>query len=253
MLDPQVFARRGLSAGNSSIFVQFFAFFGFIFLTLQYLQIVLGYSALVAAVSMLSMAATMMPTARLAPALAARFGSRRMCVAGLMLIASALAVIAHVDRTSPYWLLAIGLLILGAGMGCAMTPATSAITSALPPQQQGVASAINDLSREVGGALGIAVIGSIMTAVYHSHLTVPGVPADVLAKAQDSVTIADHIRGPVAAQADTAFIDGVHIALYTAAAVVVFLVPSRHDRKPGKAGAGHDSDRSATPDVKVPA
>ena len=259
MLDPRLFAHRALSAGSLSIFVQFFAFFGFIFLTLQYLQIVRGYSALIAAVSMLPMAATMMPTVRLAPTLAARFGSRQMCVTGLLLIATALAVIAHVDRTSPYWLLAIGLLILGAGMGFAMTPATSAITSALPVQQQGVASAINDLSREVGGALGIAVIGSIMTAVYRSHLTAPGVPADVLNKAKDSVAVAAHIGGPVAASADTAFVDGVHIALYTAAgsaalaAVVVFLMLSRHGSQPDQAGAGHDTDHAVTPNVKVPA
>jgi EmrB/QacA subfamily drug resistance transporter len=169
MLDPRVFARRALSAGSLSIFVQFFAFYGFIFLILQYLQIIRGDSALIAAVSMLPMAATMMPTARLAPAVAARIGSRQMCVAGLLLIAAALAIIAHVSQTSPYWLLVAGLLILGVGMGCAMTPATTNITAALPAQKQGVASAINDLSREVGGAIGIAVIGSIMTAIYRSH------------------------------------------------------------------------------------
>ncbi|MFY9927721.1 MAG: MFS transporter [Streptosporangiaceae bacterium] len=259
MLDPRMFGHRALSAGSLSIFVQFFAFYGFIFLILQYLQILRGDSALIAAVSMLPMAATMMPTARLAPALAARVGSRRTCAGGLVLIACALAVIAHVSHTSPYWLLATGLLILGVGMGCAMTPATSAITSALPAQKQGVASAVNDLSREVGGALGIAVIGSVMTAVYRSHLTVPGVPAAVLGQARDSVAVAAHLGGPVAAQADTAFIDGIHIALYTAAgaaalaAVVVFGMLSRHTGKPGAAQAGHDTDDLAARKVEVSA
>jgi hypothetical protein len=102
-------------------------------------------------------------------------------------------------------------------MGAAMTPATSAITSALPQQQQGVASAMNDLSREVGGALGIAIIGSIMTAIYRGHLTVAGVPAAVLDKARDSLAVASHIGGPVSAQANTAFIDGIHVALLAAA------------------------------------
>ena len=259
MLDPRVFGRRGLSAGSLSIFVQFFAFYGFIFLILQYLQIVRGYSALIAAVSMLPMAATMMPTARFAPALAARYGARRMCVTGLLLIAAALAIIAHVDRTSPYWLLVSGILILGVGMGCAMTPATSAITSALPGGQQGVASAVNDLSREVGGALGIAVIGSVMTAIYRSHLSVPGVPAAVLGKAKDSLAVASHLGGPVAAKADTAFIDGIHIALYTAsgaaalAAVVVFLMLSRRGGQPQQAEAGHGADRRVAAKVKEPA
>ncbi len=66
-----------------------------------------------------------------------------------------------------------GLIPLGIGMGAAMTPATAAITESLPPAQQGVGSALNDLSREVGGALGIAVVGSIVTAVYRSLCTWP--------------------------------------------------------------------------------
>ena len=204
---------------------------------------------------MLPMAATMMPTARLAPTLTARFGSRWMCAAGLLIIAAALAVIAQVSHTSPYWLLATGVLVLGVGMGCAMPPATSNITAALPPAKQGVASAINDLSREVGGAIGIAVIGSVMTVIYRSHLTVPGVPAGVLGQARNSVAVAAHIGGPVAAKADTAFIDGVHIALYTAAgaaalaAIVVFLLLSRHTGR-ATASTSHLPPRSRSrPDL----
>jgi EmrB/QacA subfamily drug resistance transporter len=221
MLNPRIFARRGLSAGSISIFVQFFAFFGFIFLVLQYLQIVRGDSALVAAVSMLPLAVTMMPASRLAPKAAAALGSRLVCVTGLAMIAAALAILAQLGSATPYWVLAAGLLVLGAGMGAAMTPATSAITSALPARQQGVASAMNDLSREVGGALGIAVIGSIMTAIYRSHLTVTGVPAAVLDKARDSLAVASRIGGPVSARASTAFIDGIHIALLAAAGTAV--------------------------------
>ena len=234
MLNPRIFARRGLSAGSISIFVQFFAFFGFIFLVLQYLQIVRSDPAFVAAVSMLPLAVTMMPASRLAPKAAATFGPRLVCVTGLALIAGALAIVAQLGSATPYWVLATGLLVLGAGMGAAMTPATSAITSALPARQQGVASAMNDLSREVGGALGIAVIGSIMTAIYRSHLTVTGVPAAVLDKARDSLAVASRIGGPVSAQASTAFIDGIHIALLAAAGTAVLaalavaaLLPSR--------------------------
>jgi predicted MFS family arabinose efflux permease len=142
-------------------------------------------------------------------------------VTGLAMIAAALAILAQLSSATPYWVLAAGLLVLGAGMGAAMTPATSAITSALPAGQQGVASAMNDLSREVGGALGIAVIGSIMTAIYRSHLTVTGVPAAVLDKARDSLAVASRIGGPVSAQASTAFIDGIHIALLAAAGTAV--------------------------------
>src|ERR1700712_2070713 len=190
MLDPRVFTRRRLSAGSLSIFVQFFVFYGFIFLVLQYLQLVRRDSALVAAVSMLPMAATMIPVSRFAPKLAARFGSRTVCVGGLIGIGGALVVLAQVGAQSAYWELALGLLLLGAGMGAAMTPATSAITSALPRSQQGVASAMNDLSREVGGALGIAVLGSIVTAAYRNSLSsLPGVPATVIDKARDSLAV----------------------------------------------------------------
>ena len=255
MLDPRLFTHPRLGAGSLSIFIQFFAFYGFIFLFLQYLQIIRGDSALIAAVSMLPMAATMLPTARLAPALASRFGARRMCAAGLLLIAAAQVIIAQISDTSPYWQLACGLLVLGAGMGAAMTPATSNITAALPPAKQGVASAINDLSREVGGALGIAVIGSVMTAIYRSRLSLPGVPAAVLGKAKDSVAIAAHIGGPVAAKADTAFIDGIHTALYTAAgaavlaAIAVFVLLGRHTSMAPTAQASQPT----TPKVEVPA
>jgi len=259
MLDPRLFTHPRLGAGSMSIFIQFFAFYGFIFLILQYLQIIRGDSALIAAVSMLPMAATMLPSARVAPTLAAKFGARRMCAAGLLLITAALVVLAEVSQTSPYWQLACGLLILGAGMGAAMTPATSNITTALPPAKQGVASAINDLSREVGGALGIAVIGSIMTAIYRSHLTIPGVPAAVLSKARDSVAVAAHIGGPVAAKADTAFIDGIHTALYTAAgatalaAIAVLILLGRHTSTTATAHASPGTGQPATLKAEVPA
>jgi EmrB/QacA subfamily drug resistance transporter len=221
LLDPRIFSHRGLSAGSISIFVQFFAFFGFIFLVLQYLQIVRGDSAIIAALSLLPLAATMMPSSRLAPKLAARFGPRAICVTGLVLIAAAMTILAGLNANSPYWLLCAGLLVLGAGMGAAMTPATSAITSALPARQQGVASAMNDLSREVGGALGIAVIGSIMTAIYRSNLTLPGLPANVVDKARNSLAIATHLGGPVATRANAAFVDGIQTALFAAAGTVL--------------------------------
>ena len=221
MLDPRIFTRHGLTAGSVSIFAQFFAFYGFIFLMLQYLQIVRRDSAFIAAVSMLPMAASMLPVSRLAPKLAAKFGSRQVCVTGLVLIAAALSIMAQLTASSSYWVLAAGLLVLGGGMGAAMTPATSAITSALPRREQGVASAMNDLSREVGGALGIAVLGSIMTAVYRNQLTLPGVPATVLDQARNSVAIAAHIGGPLAAKANDAFTSGFHLAFFAAAGAAV--------------------------------
>jgi MFS family permease len=217
MLDVRHFRSRRLSAGSVSIFIQFFAFFGFTFVALQYLQGVRGDSPIRAALSVLPLAATMMPTARITPKLVARFGARAVCVTGLVLVAAGLAVISRVGTASPYWPLVAGLVPLGIGMGAAMTPATAAITEGLPAAQQGVGSALNDLSREVGGALGIAVIGSIVTAVYRGNLHLTGVPAGLADKARGSFALAIHAGGPVKATASSAFADGIHTGLLYAA------------------------------------
>jgi EmrB/QacA subfamily drug resistance transporter len=235
MLNPRIFRRPRLAAGTLSIFVQFFAFFGFIFIMLQFLQIVRGDSPLVAAVSILPLAGALMPAARIAPNVAARIGARAVCVTGLGLIAGALVLLAQLTATSPYLLIAVGLIILGAGMGAAMTPATSAITAALPGSQQGVASAMNDLSRELGGAVGIAVIGSILATTYRNHLILGSMPAPLAEKVRQSVAVAAHLGA--AAQAKLAFVAGLHTALLCAAGAVIlaaigvaiFLAP-RHDR-----------------------
>ena len=217
MLDPRLFRDRHLSAGSLSIFIQFFAFFGFTFVALQYLQGVRGYSPLVAALAVLPLAASMMPTARVTPRLTARFGAREVCVTGLVLIAAGLAVISRVGTGSPYWLMLAGLIPLGVGMGAAMTPATGAITEALPASRQGVGSALNDLSREVGGALGIAVIGTTVTTVYRSNLHLAGIPAGLAGKARGSFALALHAGGPVRVSASSAFTDGIHSGLLYAA------------------------------------
>src|SRR5580692_3418376 len=202
LLNPRLFKNRKLAAGSLSICIQFFAFFGFTFVSLQYLQGVRGYSPIIAALAVLPLTAAMMPTSRVTATLVARFGARAVCVAGLLLVAA-------------------GLAPLGVGMGAAMTPATSAITEALPQAQQGVGSALNDLSREVGGALGTAVLGSIVTAVYRSSLQLRGVPAPVVHQAQQSFAIAIHAGGPIGAHARDAFVDGIHAGLLYAAGAAI--------------------------------
>jgi EmrB/QacA subfamily drug resistance transporter len=216
LLDPRVFRLRRLTAGSVSIFLQFFAFFGFTFGMLQFMQGVRGDSPLIASVSVLPLGLTLIPTSRITPRLATRFGRRRVCIAGLAVMAIGLAVLAQMSGGSAYWTIVGGLVLLGAGMGLAMTPATSAITEALPAAQQGVGSALNDLSRELGGAFGIAVIGSVLTATYRSHLHLPGASAAVVAKARASFGVASHMGGAVAPHAQSAFVSGMHAALYCA-------------------------------------
>jgi EmrB/QacA subfamily drug resistance transporter len=238
LLDPRVFRNRRLATGSMSIFVQFFAFFGFTFIGMQYLQLVRGDTPLLAAVQVLPLAAVMVPTSRLAPRLTTRFGTRTVCASGLTLVSVGVAIIAQSGTHTPYALMALGLVVLGVGMGAAMTPATSAITEALPPAQQGVGSALNDLSREVGGATGIAVIGSILTSTYTSQVNLSGLPAKIASEVKRSYAAASHLGGQASDRAHTAFVAAMHVALLTgagaallaAAATVILLNHRPHTR-----------------------
>jgi EmrB/QacA subfamily drug resistance transporter len=223
LLDPRLFRNRRFAAGMLSLTSQFFAFFGFIFVILQFLQLVRGDSSLVAALCLLPMVVCMMPSARLAAKLVSRFGVMRVCVTGLAIAATGFTILAQLDADSSYWLIAAGLIPLGAGAGMAMTPATTSVTEALPASEQGVASAMNDLARELGGAIGIAVLGSLLNATYREHLApyLSGVPTSVADRARDSLALADRVGGSIGAHAQSAFVDGMHVALLCGAAVIV--------------------------------
>jgi MFS family permease len=217
LLDPRVFRKRPLAAGSISIFVQFFAFYGYTFIGLQYLQLIRGDTPLLAAVQVLPLAAALMPTSRLAAPLTARYGPIKVGAVGLALIGAGLAIIAQVGTHSSYLLMAAGLVVLGVGLGAATTPATSSITETLPASQQGVGSALNDLSREVGGAIGIAVIGSILASTYSSHVNLAGLPSQIAAKVKASYAIGSQAAAPISDRAHTAFVSGMNVALLAAA------------------------------------
>jgi EmrB/QacA subfamily drug resistance transporter len=241
LIDPRLFGHRPFSAGVASITLQFFAFYGFIFLVLQYLQLVRGERPLVAALSLVPMTLTLMPSARtLSPRLTARVGATAGCLLGLLLIAVGLLVLAQLSQSSSYWLMLAGLVPLGAGMGLAMTPATSAITEALPRAKQGVGSAMNDLARELGGALGIAVVGSLQQTVYRDDLALPGLPADAADQARSSLAVATQLGTTVSGQAQAAFVDGMQSAFLWAATVIAvgFAVVGLLLRGTGRSEAG---------------
>jgi EmrB/QacA subfamily drug resistance transporter len=222
LLDPRLFGRAGFSAGSLTITLQFFAFFGFIFLLLQYLQLVLADRPFEAALSMVPLAFGLMPAARvIAPRLVPRIGAPRTSAIGLVIAAAALAWLSLLDADSSYWHLLVGLVPLGLGMGLAMTPATSAITDALPPEQQGVGSAVNDLSRELGGALGIAVLGSVLQSTYRDHLDTGALPAALADRARASLALASRLGPDVAHSARGAFVDGMQLALLLGAAALL--------------------------------
>lgn len=236
LLDPRLFTNRRFAAGSLSITLQFFALFGFLFVMMQFLQLVRGASALQAALSLLAMPIGMVPSSQLSPRLSARFGDRGPWVTGLLTIAAGLAALAGLDADSAYPHMAAGLILLGAGLGLAMPPATTAITGALPQALQNVGSAVNDLARELGGALGIAVLGSLLTATYRDRLDLIGVPDPLAQAARASLAGATAVGGPVLNRAETAFTAGLHNALLgasaatAAAAVVVAVLLRRRGR-----------------------
>lgn len=238
MIDPRLFRLRGFSAGSLSNTVQFFCAFGFFFTSMQYLQFVVGFSPLKAAVAVLPMSVAVIPIARQAPVLAARVGFHRVGSTGLVLMAVSLLMMSRLTVDLNYWLLASALVVFGAGMGFAGAPATTAITGSLPRSKQGVASAMNDTTREVGSALGIAVLGSVLNTTYRSGVesATDQLPAEAAEAARSSIAAAAEIAGqlgPAGANlrqvANASFVNGFSDALLigavclVAAAVFVFL------------------------------
>jgi EmrB/QacA subfamily drug resistance transporter len=231
LLDPRLFRLRGFSAGSLAIGIQFFASFGLFFTVLQYLQFVADLSPLMAAVCLLPLPVVMIPLARNAPRIAARVGYRRIAPVGLVLTAAGLLVVSTVGTDFVYVWFAAGLVVFAMGMALAGTPSTTAITEALPHHKQGVASAVNDTARELGSALGIAILGSALNQAYRDGMlgAVGALPAQARDAALSSIAFisspqvegAGAAAAPVVEAARQSFVDGVHAALVIAAVVAL--------------------------------
>jgi EmrB/QacA subfamily drug resistance transporter len=232
MIDVSLFKVPAFSAASSSVTISFFALFGFIFLVTQYMQIVRGWGTLSTGVRILPVAAAIGVGSALAPRLVARYGTRRIVMAGLMMFAASLTWIALSPQGEPYAEIAVEMLLMGAGLGLTTVPATESIMSVLPPAKAGVGSAVNDATREAGGTLGVAVIGSIFSSIYVHHLAgtaVAHLPAAAAKAARGSVaaamTIAQHAPGSVAPTlthaVSTSFMTGFTVACLTGAAICV--------------------------------
>lgn len=167
----RLFRHRALATGSINLFVVFGVMFSLFLVLVQFLQTVLGFTALRAASGLLPMAIVVMPLSTIAPTIAHRVGYRRTLVTGMLLLAAGLALLAAMaDPDRGYVSVLPALLVLGAGVGLAMSPSTTAITASLPEEKQGVASALNDTVREVGAATGIALIGSVLNAGYRANI-----------------------------------------------------------------------------------
>ncbi len=170
MLDVTFFRNPRFTAANASITLIFFAMFGSIFLLTQYLQFTKGYSPLESGVRMLPYAATMMFVAPMSSRVVERMGSKFTVALGMGLASTALMLMAGLSVSTSYPDLAWRFVILAAGMGLVMAPATDSVMGSLPLAKAGVGSAVNDTTRQVGGALGVAIIGSVVSSVYGNQI-----------------------------------------------------------------------------------
>lgn len=170
MLDVSFFRNPRFSAANAAITLTFFAMFGSIFLLTQYLQFTLGYTPLESGIRMLPYAVTMMIVAPTSSRVVERFGSKYTIALGLGLASVALVLMTGLTVSTDYFDIAWRFVILAAGMGLVMAPATDSVMGSLPLAKAGVGSAVNDTTRQVGGALGVAIIGSVVSSVYGSKI-----------------------------------------------------------------------------------
>ncbi len=217
----RLFRDRRFSAASLSITMTFFSLMGVLFLLTQYLQGVLGLSALETGLRFIPIAAGFIVGSSVAASLTARIGTRRVTSFGLLIVATGMAALATVGVVSSDLHIAGVLFVIALGMGLAMTPATDAIMSALPRTQFGVGSAVNDATREIGGALGVAVLGSVFAAIYAGRMAdaaaaLPPAPAALVTDSlAGAIGIAATIGGPAGAAllatARQAFVDGMTV------------------------------------------
>lgn len=252
MLDVRLFANLRFSAASGSVTVAFFALYGFIFLITQFMQELRGYSPLSTGVRILPVAVSIAIGSLLGTQLAVKWGNKLVVASGLLLLVASYSWIGVSPGDVSYSLIVGQMILMGLGLGFTTAPATESIMGVVRADQAGAGSAVNDATRELGGTLGVAVIGSVFASLYGSHLGgghVAGVPHQALAAARNSfgagLAVTNrlvHAGSPAASSLHSAvhsgFMAGLHAGCFTAAAVcfagavfVAVMLPS----KPGQA------------------
>ncbi len=228
MLPMDLFRNPRFSGASASITLAFFAMFGTIFFLTQYLQGVLGYTALQAGLRISPVALGLVIGGPLSAKLADRLGSKLVVAGGLTLVSAGLATMTQFEVDSGYALVAAALLLLGFGIGNTMAPATHAVMGSLPLAKASIGSAVNDSTRTTGGALGVAILGSLLASRYRGDMAdaVAALPGSAASAARDSLggalAVAQRLGSPQLAEAaQSAFVSGMHVAAAAAAVVAL--------------------------------
>ncbi|PSK90511.1 EmrB/QacA subfamily drug resistance transporter [Murinocardiopsis flavida] len=233
-LNVRLFRNPQLSVAVLAIMLMFFALAGVIFFINFYWQSVREFSPLQAGLLVIPVAVAQVVFAPISSSLVARFGPRLVCASGLALASLALGSYALIDRTTPVWLIEVAFFAQGTGMAVAMTPTTVAIMNAVPREQAGAASAVQNTARQVATALGVAVLGALVSAFYRSGIGpaldgLDGVPAPVRSAAGESIegtmALARSLGAPGAAlvePAKSAFLSGMHMAALCSMGIGLF-------------------------------
>jgi EmrB/QacA subfamily drug resistance transporter len=244
MIDVTLFLDRRFSAACAAVTIAFFALFGFIFLIAQFFQFVRDYTPLETGVRFLPVAFSIAAAAIAGGRLAPRLGTKLVVAPGLALMGASFLWISTIAVDVSYPSVVVPqMVLLGLGIGLVSTPATEAILQVLPPARAGVGSAVNDATRELGGTLGIAIVGSLFASQYSDKLLalIHGrVDGHTAAKAADSVGFAHAVAAqvPGLSQAvDSAFLEGLSLGcivvgilcLTGAVAAAIALPGNRYD------------------------
>ncbi|MGK5682555.1 MFS transporter [Actinoplanes sp. URMC 104] len=229
-LDVRLFRNATFSASTGIIGLVFFAAMGAMFFGAFYLQLVRGYGPLASGALFVPFAVGQLVFAPRSAAMVKRFGPKAVSTVGLLLVAAGLAVWTFVGQSTPIWVVGAAFFVMGVGMANVMPPATESIMAALPREKAGVGSAVSNTIRQLGGALGVAVLGAVLSSVYRSDLgsATDGLPAGAADAARESISgaygVAEQAGAAGAAlirSANAAFLDAMH---YAAIGSMVFAV-----------------------------
>ncbi len=258
LLDVRMFRERGLASGSITLLVVFGVFAGIAVVLFPFFQAVLGWSGLLSTAALMPMAVMMMMTSGLAPKLAARIGARATMTVGVALGTLGLALMAlFVTVEGGYLSILPGMIAMGIGMGLSMTPSTEAITGSLPRGKQGVASALNDVTREFGTALGVAMLGALLAGGYRSAIDsrLDGIPDGAADTAREGIATAIEVAPTTGSHAPNlihaaqqSFVDGWQQAMWIGAAVMGVLLVYVALRGP-KNTAPAEADGKAAPEA----